>query len=233
MARSGDQFSEDLPGFDESIGPDLTDSILGRVESERGFVAAPKRRRITAGRVFVAAGLLAVVGGVAAVHRAAPWTAGWTLEASPVSGVIEASRQDAAAGVASIREATGRLAPAMAERNVIALPYIPSSEELAFAGAQAGTRTLGAPTEIREDVSDSGTWRVIVIRGEDGSHVLADGSVRLDAAWTSYLPCCSAADSVSDVGAPSLANLLAISERLRSGGTETIQLATDSNGYLP
>lgn len=233
MARPGDQFNDDRPGFDEQGTPDLTDSILGRVESERGFVSAPKRRRITAGRALVAAGLLAVVGGVAAVHRAAPWTAGWTLEASPVSGVIEASRQDAAASVESIREATGRIAPAMAEQNVIALPYIPSTEELAFASAQAGIRSLGAPIELRDEAIDTGAWRVVVIRGEDGTHAFTDGSVRLDAAWTSYLPCCSAVDSVSDVGSPSLANLLAISERIQSGGTETIQLATDSNGYLP
>ncbi|MEM9065306.1 MAG: hypothetical protein AAGB51_07430 [Planctomycetota bacterium] len=208
-ASSGDQFDQDLPGT-----PDLTDSILDRVEEQRAFITPTRRRRIVRGRLVFVGSVLALIAVTAMVNRIAPWTAGWTADVSPVTSVVEAGREDAARGAEKIRRATLELGPKLAEANVLAMPY-QCDREL------DGVRLVGSVEQCREFIAVSGDC--------NGNYRIECGreQATVPVVWSYYLPQCAVGGSVSDVWL--------VSARPMGVITPTAQPASArvGDGYLP
>ncbi|MBX3366437.1 MAG: hypothetical protein KF912_03885 [Phycisphaeraceae bacterium] len=75
--------------------PDLSESILERVDSVRGFVPPAERRLIRFGRLAVAAMLFGVIAGAVVVQRRAPQVVELAGPPTPVRDIARAAQRDA------------------------------------------------------------------------------------------------------------------------------------------
>lgn len=94
--------------------PDMTASVLARLDGERGFVPARVRRRIKAGRIAAAACLLLGLLGVAIGQRVAPDRFRLQAEPTPVADLTDAVRQDSAETGQRLADTVRKLASAHA-----------------------------------------------------------------------------------------------------------------------
>ncbi len=85
--------------------PDLSASILARVDAERGFVCRRGRALVWAGRAGAAATVALVALGLALAYRANPGSIDLTNRATPASDVIDSVSARAAAQFVQIRGA--------------------------------------------------------------------------------------------------------------------------------
>ncbi len=69
-------------------GPDFTASILDAVDARKPFLAAPRRRALSASRVATAASLLALFGGFALLDRLRPGVLDTTTSPAPVTHAV-------------------------------------------------------------------------------------------------------------------------------------------------
>jgi hypothetical protein len=84
--------------------PDLTGSILDRVDAERPFLSGRTRRMVIAGRYGIGAAVLVMVLGVAVAHRMYPDIGSFDRKSSPLSSVVESVRHEAVEQIAGIRQ---------------------------------------------------------------------------------------------------------------------------------
>lgn len=85
---------------DLSDAPDLTDSILARVDEHRPFTDRRTRGLMLVGRLGAAAAVALVVLGVTLAYRYAPSATGWAgaPEPRPLSNVVEIAQTSASSG---------------------------------------------------------------------------------------------------------------------------------------
>jgi hypothetical protein len=87
----------------ESVdAPDLTGSIMARVEARRPFLPNRQRRMVSAGRLAAAACVLIAVSGVALTRRWWPGALDLVTRERPVSAVVDAGRADAESGARNL-----------------------------------------------------------------------------------------------------------------------------------
>lgn len=83
--------------------PDLTGSILARVEQERPFVDPRTQRLVWVSRAGFAASVAIVALGIALMHRAAPGLLRLASRPQPLSDVVSTAETEVTAGLQSIR----------------------------------------------------------------------------------------------------------------------------------
>lgn len=88
--------------------PDLTDAILDRVHARRSFLPERARRRVTVGRMAVAAGLVGAVGIASFAHRHAPAVRLGDGPA-PVTRLVEAATPEPGEAASLADEAVERI----------------------------------------------------------------------------------------------------------------------------
>lgn len=103
--------------FDElrapAPGPDLAGAILGEVGRRRRWLTPGLQRVVTAGRVAIAACVLAAIGATLAVERANPNAAIFGgPEATPLTSVVDATRHEASIGLRQVGGLFERATPA-------------------------------------------------------------------------------------------------------------------------
>lgn len=161
--------------------PDLTESIMARVERRRRFIHPAQRRTVRHGRLVAAGAVLAVVLGLALTQRYAPQFLELAPRPRPITAVVEAGRAEAEQGARQLAstitsvaaratpvadadpKAAGSARPASASRPMYSLTLQP--------GALAGVRTL-PPAPKREVLVFGGAGSPGVFRFAHGSGVL-------------------------------------------------------------
>lgn len=153
---------DDLFASAKGSGPDLTESILGRVEQKRRFLPSWARNAVRASRgglVLVAAGAIL---GAAALYNANPDR--FDSSPAPLTQVV----QQAGAEFSEARAAQGQGEAVSAQLSKLVMPYFPSPRELAIAAADEGVRTLGSPEVVCFDCSGGEPKMTMAIPVEGG-----------------------------------------------------------------
>lgn len=157
--------------------PDLTHSIMHRVERRRRFLPARLRAMVRTGRFLVAASVLIALLGVAAVQRFYPSLAEWTGVQRPVSRLVESGSGDAAAGVSDLASGLGTVraqAAPVAEIGRLVMQQVePRPQPASPKGAYlSGSLSTGRLTTIKVLPSDGGSS--LVIHGGSGGLIRHD-----------------------------------------------------------
>jgi len=94
-----------LAGLKTPYTPDLAPFIMAETDSRRPFIPHRIRRQISGIRVAVAAGVLVTCSLMALLQRTFPEQTDWSGRPTPVSNVVEASKQDFADSAQSLASA--------------------------------------------------------------------------------------------------------------------------------
>lgn len=164
-----------LRGEGASESPDFTASILDRVHERRRFIPSSVRRLVNAGRVAVAASVLAGLSAIVLIQRYAPEATRLAPEPRYISGVVESGRQEAASGAQTLASAIG----AFKEQITAPMALVPL-EDLR-AGDRGGSQGSGAvakggdPVLVFLSIGDAGRMLETVSKGIDPSTIVLRG----------------------------------------------------------
>lgn len=141
--------------------PDLTEAVLAEIAQRRGFRSRQGRRSVLRQRLAVAAGLVVLLGGVALLHREAPYSSRLAADQAPITELVDG----VAADLGGVRPALSAI--------VTAEPPASGPGAARATGLTTGLttgRATPAVTAMREaDAALRSAWSFEVAVGDVGS----------------------------------------------------------------
>jgi len=142
--------------------PDLTQSILDRVEDARPFAPPAIRHLVVAMRLALVCGAALVSLAVVLLHRAAPGARVIAQDPAPLTAVVQTASSGASVGLSSLRETlrTVRTRPVSA----VVPSLAPPGRSVVVGVAEAGAVDTLAPWAFEPGSRAAGTARLVRAR---------------------------------------------------------------------